>query len=329
MDIGQILEVALSTAIGPQGAAFAIAAIGLNVHFGYTGLLNFGHVGFFLVSAYGAAITVDRGGPLWLGVVVGLVAAAVLAVLLGIPTLRLRADYLAIVTIAIAEILRLVVASRWASPVTGGAVGLKQVAVDFRDVNPIPDGTYGVGGLLFTERVLWVMVVGWALAALATVLVWSLFRSPWGRVMQAIREDEDAARSLGKNVFSFKMQSLVLGGVLGGLAGTVLMFNSISVAPNIYVAERTFFIYVIVILGGAGTILGPVAGTLVFWFLLEFSDGLLAGALDEGWISDSFLDRQDLAAVRFVLVGAGLIALMVFRPQGLFGSRDRLLMEES
>ena len=329
MDVVDSLLIALTVAVGPQAAAYAVGAVGLNIHFGYTGLLNFGHIGFFLVGAYGTAIVVDNGGSLWLGIVVGLLASAGLAVLLGIPTLRLRADYLAIVTIAIAEILRLVVGSRWASGVTGGGTGIKQVAVDFRDANPIPDGTYGIGDFSFTERVLWVMVVGWGLALGATLIVRLLMASPWGRVLQAIREDEDAARSLGKNVFAYKMQSLVLGGVFGGLGGVVLLFNSISVAPNPYVPERTFFIYVIVILGGAGTVFGPVVGSIVFWFLLEFTDSLLSDAIDSGVISSSILDSQDVAAMRFVLVGIGLMCLMVFRPQGLFGDREKLFLEES
>ncbi len=329
MDVWGAFLVALTTALGPQAAAYAVGAIGLNVHFGYTGLLNFGHIGFFLVGAYGTAIWVDNGGSMWVGILVGLLACAVLAVLLGIPTLRLRADYLAIVTIAIAEILRLGVSSTWAAPVTGGGVGIKQVATSFRDINPIPQGTYGWGDFLFTDRVLWVMVVGWGLAALGTLLVYRLVRSPWGRVLTAIREDEDAARSLGKNVFSYKMQSLVLGGVLGGMAGVVLLFNSISVAPNTYIAERTFFVYVIVILGGAGTIVGPVVGSVIFWFLLQFAEGLLSDAVASGTIPNSILDAQDVAGVRFLLVGLGLVLLMVFRPQGMFGDRTKLFLEES
>ena len=100
----------LRVALGPQAAAYAVAAVGLNLHFGHTGLLNFGQVGFFLVGAYGVGVTVDAGGPLWLGMLVGIGLAVLLALLLGLPTLRLRADYLAIVTIAVAECLRLALA---------------------------------------------------------------------------------------------------------------------------------------------------------------------------------------------------------------------------
>src|SRR5687768_12673896 len=115
MDFADVFFRAVRASIGVEAAAYALAAAGLNVHFGYTGLLNFGQVGFMLVGAYGTAITVDQGGPLWLGILVGLGSAVVLALLLGLPTLRLRADYLAIVTIAVAEILRLVVRTQWAA----------------------------------------------------------------------------------------------------------------------------------------------------------------------------------------------------------------------
>jgi ABC-type branched-subunit amino acid transport system permease subunit len=122
-----ILVDALRTATGPTAASYALLAIGLNMHFGYTGLLNFGQAGFMLVGAYGVAITVSTfGGPLWLGVLVGLLGAVLLALLLGVPTLRLRADYLAITTIAAAEILRLLFRSTGAEPITGGVFGLRQ-----------------------------------------------------------------------------------------------------------------------------------------------------------------------------------------------------------
>lgn len=318
---------AVRVGVGAQAAAYAVAAVGLNLHFGYTGLLNFGHVGFFLVGAYGAAITVDAGGSLWLGMGVGILAAVALALVLGLPTLRLRADYLAIVTIAVAEILRLVTRSNAARPLTGGVFGIRSVAGTFYDLNPIPAGTYGVGGLVFSYRSLWVIVAAWVLAGLCTALVWALVRSPWGRVLRAIREDEDAARSLGKNVFLYKLQSLVLGGILGALAGMVLMVNQQSVVPDSYLAVLTFYTYTVLILGGTGTTWGPVVGSVIFWFLTQLAEGVLRQAIQSGAIPESLLGVQDLAALRFALVGLGLMALMTFRPQGIFGRRQELLLD--
>jgi neutral amino acid transport system permease protein len=166
MDFSVILSDALRSGIGPIAAVYALAAIGLNLHFGYTGLLNFGQVGFMLVGGYGLAITVSTyDGPMWLGVLAGVACAIVLALLLGLPTLRLRADYLAITTIAAGETLRLFYRSSWAEPVTGGVFGLQRFAKDFYALNPVEPGTYGVWLVKFSSRDLWVMIVGWTLVA--------------------------------------------------------------------------------------------------------------------------------------------------------------------
>src|ERR671913_1738726 len=138
MDWGTILDNSISQMLRPLTAVFALAAIGLNVHFGYTGLLNFGQVGFMAVGGYGVAISVlEFGVPLWVGMLIGIAAAVALATLLGIPTLRLRADYLAIVTIAVAEILRLAFRSETFNDYTGGSGRVNQFANDFYSVNPL------------------------------------------------------------------------------------------------------------------------------------------------------------------------------------------------
>jgi branched-chain amino acid transport system permease protein len=299
----------------------------LNLHFGHTGLLNFGQVGFLLAGAYGASITVDNGGSFWLGILVGCLAAAVLAILLGIPTLRLRADYLAIVTITVGEILRLVVRSEAAADFTGGVFGIIQVPTDFFDVNPIPDGRFGVGDLAYTQRSLWVMATGWGLAVICTLVVRALMRSPWGRVIRSIREDEDAVRSLGKNVFVYRLQSLAIGGVMGALGGIVLLTIQESVTPDVYVPTVTFFAFTIVILGGAGSTWGPLLGSFIFWTFIELSNGMLREAIDAGVLSESILTPQEVAATRFVLMGLLLAVLMVFRPQGLLGNREEVLLD--
>jgi branched-chain amino acid transport system permease protein len=328
MDIAAVLQDAARASVGVPAAAYALAAIGLNVHYGFTGLLNFGQVGFMAVGAYGTAVTVDNGGSMWLGFAVGLAAAAVFGLLLGLPTLRLRYDYLAIVTIAAAEILRLGIRSPTARPLTGGVFGIQRFAVDFYDLNPIPRGRYGWDRFAFSHRVLWVIVVGWGLVALATLVVWLLTRSPWGRVLRAIREDEDAARSLGKNAFAFKLQSLVIGGMIGALAGMLLAIDTQAVNPDTFQAVVTFFAYTVLILGGPVSMFGPIAGAIVFWFVLQFTAGFLTEAIGAGWISPTLLSQQDVSAVRFALVGLGLMVLVIYRPQGLFGKREEMLVDE-
>ena len=211
MDFGVIFDNTLSALFNAEALYLALAAIGLNVHFGYTGLLNFGQVGFVAIAAYGLGTGVTYFGlPFGVSLLLGLGGAVVLALLLGIPTLRLRADYLAIVTIASSEALRLIARSATLRDFSGGSSGLTGFAQGFYDLNPLPDGRYGVGFVDYDANRAWLLVVGWTLVALSSLLVFLLMRSPWGRVLRAIREDEDAARSLGKNVVGYKMQSLIL-----------------------------------------------------------------------------------------------------------------------
>lgn len=320
---------ALRTALGPTAAAYALLAIGLNVHFGFTGLLNFGQAGFMLVGAYGVAITVSTfGGPLWLGVIVGLLAAVVLALILGIPTLRLRADYLAITTIAAAEILRLLVRSTVAEPVTGGVFGLRQFGDDFFTLNPLPGGRTFFGPLAASPNRAWVMLVGWSLVGLMTLLVWALIRSPWGRVIRSIREDEDAARSLGKNVFSYKMQSLVLGGAIGALGGGLFALSLQTVQPDTFLPQVTFYAFAILILGGTASTFGPVIGAVIFWFLIGSLQSGLRRFSDAGMLPD-FFTAQAVGAVTLTFVGVLIMSLMIFRPQGILGDKKELQLDVS
>jgi branched-chain amino acid transport system permease protein len=319
----------LQAALGYQAIFFVLLAVGLNVHFGYTGLLNFGQVGFALLGAFGLAVSVVKWGlPFWVGILVGLAASVLLAVLLGIPTLRLRADYLAIVTIAAAEILRLVFRSVWATPVTGGTRGLSGFNADFVALAPWDgSGQYAFLGMRWSGAQLWLALVGWLLVLLTSLLVWALMRSPWGRVVKAIREDEDAARSLGKNVYAYKMQALVLGGVIGSLGGTVYALGLGSVNPDQYQNANTFLAYTALILGGAARIWGPVVGGAILMFVVQFADTGLKALISNGIIPESLLSPTDVAQLRFVLIGLGLMALLVFRPQGIFGDRREVMLD--
>lgn len=327
MDLLSILTNALRGAFGPEAAIYALAAVGLNLHFGYTGLLNFGQVGFMLVGAYGTAVPVVAWGlPLGVGVLIGVACAVVLALILGIPTLRLRGDYLAIATIAAAEVLRYLYRSEWAQPLTGGVFGLKQFANGFYALNPYTSDL-DVGPLAFSARNLWVMTVAWSATLLATALIGLLVHSPWGRVLRSVREDEQAARSLGKNVFAYKMQSLVMGGVLGALAGALLGINTQALAPDAFVPIITFYLWTIMILGGASRVIGPVVGSIVFWFLLTFLDSFLRQGIGTGLIPATVLSTSDVGAVRFATVGLALMLLMLFRPAGLLGNREELRLD--
>jgi len=328
MDWANIIDNALRAFIGLDTIIYALAAIGLNVHFGYTGLLNFGQAAFLAVAAYGLAISVSISGlPFGVGIIFGLIGAVVMAVLLGIPTLRLRADYLAIVTIAAAEIFRLIVRSASLRDQTGGSNGLSAFSSGFYDLNPFSKGSYGFGPFVYNERDSWVLLVGWVLIVLASTVVWLLMRSPWGRVIKAVREDEDAVRSLGKNVYSYKMQSLIIGGVLGSLGGFMLALGKGSVQPDLYGTELTFFAYTVLLLGGAARVLGPVIGAALFWVVLSLTDNILNQAISAGYVSTSIMTSNQVGQIRFILVGLALMLLMIFRPQGIFGDRKELALD--
>jgi neutral amino acid transport system permease protein len=330
MNWESIFSVSLESIVGSTTLVYALAAIGLNVHFGYTGLLNFGQSAFVGVGAYGLAITVATFDlPLWLGVIVGLIGAIILALLLGIPTLRLRADYLAIVTIAAAEIIRLTYRATDLREWTGASDGLQAFSGSFYDINPFK-GSSGIdiGGLItFTDRETWVLLVGWTMLILTCLVVWLLMKSPWGRVLKAIREDEDAVRSLGKNVFSYKMQSLVLGGIIGALAGFVFALDRAAVQPDTYGTDLTFFLYTIVILGGAARVFGPVVGSMIFWVLLVFIDSVVSEAINNDAVPSWLITTTQAGSIRFILVGIGLMLLPIFRPQGIFGDKREVMLD--
>ncbi|MCY7401221.1 MAG: branched-chain amino acid ABC transporter permease [Nocardioides sp.] len=341
VDMVQVFRTALNQAFGPNAIVYALAAIGLNIHFGYTGLLNFGQAGFMAVGAYGLAVTVVTfDQPFWLGLVMAVLAPVLLAVVLGLPTLRLRADYLAIATIATAEILRLVFGAVETRDVFGGSNGLNGFAGTFQDANiyrtwdvfttgALAFDDLNLGIMSFGKRDLWSMTVGWIAVALACLVVWALMRSPWGRVLRSIREDEEAVRSLGKNVFAYKMQSLILGGIFGGLAGLFLALKQASVVPSDYSTNMTFLAFTALLIGGAARVAGPVIGAMILWFLIS-GLGSFFGQATSG--SDPLLptwimDNTQASLVRFIITGLGLMLLMIFRPQGIFGDRREIAID--
>lgn len=331
MDFGFILTQTLTQAIAPLAIVYCLAAIGLNVHFGYTGLLNFGQAAFLAVAAYGLAVTVTRFKlPFWLGIVIGLTLTVLLALLLGIPTLRLRADYLAIVTLAAAEIIRLFARSVSFKDTLGGSDGINGFSDSFFSaLNPfLRQQPYSFGPIRFSNGdVLFMFFVGWALIAIASLVVWLAMRSPWGRVIKGIREDEDAVRSLGKNVYAYKMQSLIFGGVLGCLGGFVFALSNASVQPDSYASDLTYFAWTIMILGGAARVGGPILGTVIFWGLLTLVNETLKEATANGVIPSSILRTDQVGQIQFMLMGLGLMFLMIYRPQGILGDKKELALD--
>jgi branched-chain amino acid transport system permease protein len=299
--------------VGVLATTYGVFSLGIQLNVGTTGIVNFGQAGFMAVGSYAMGILVVRSGvSFWIAMLLGVLVAIASALLVGLPSLRLRSDYFAIATLAFSEIVRYA-ADNWDS-LTGGNLGLFGYADSWTAASARIDEWLGRLGIepTFLLPLLVVNVGVFAVLALVTALV---VRSPWGRVLNAIREDEDAARALGKNTFAYKLQSLALSASLAAVAGYMLAINISILSPQSFDPVLTAYGYVIVILGGLGSYLGVAVGSLLFIFVLEATRYL------ELPLSDA-----RVAALRFMIVGAVLMALVVLRPQGLFGKRQELTL---
>ena len=293
---------------------YGLAAIGINVHFGWTGLLNFGHAAFMGIGAYTTVlliphslgregVVISTGLPLPLAIILGLIASALLGLLLGLPTLRLRGDYLAIVTIAAAEIFRLLV--RDFEDLTGGVYGIIQFSDSLQNSRPDFITQFSENYNISSAQ-LWVGLLTWFSIVFVLIILARLKKSPWGRALRAVREDEDAVRALGKNAVLLKLQSFMLGAAIGGLSGIFLVFNYGTVQASTFVPVLTFYVWAALILGGVGSLGGPALGAVIFWVIIAGTDTISRFLFESP-------DGQQLAGVRFVIVGLLIMFCMIFK----------------
>jgi branched-chain amino acid transport system permease protein len=302
---------------------YTILALGVQLQFGFTGLLNFGQVAFMAIGAYTMAIlVVKEGWSMWLAAPLGVAAASVAGLLLGLSSLRLRADYFAIVTIAFSEIVRYVATNE--NALTGGSQGT--IALGKLGEAAQYNGQWErfqarvQAWLDVSSKDVAMLVIVWTVAIIALTLVWLAVRTPWGRVLRAIREDEDAAASLGKNVFAYKLQVLAIGSALGGIAGVFYAWQFSFFSPDDFQPLLTFFAWMIVILGGLGRVWSVPVGSLVFGFLF-------AGTRFLDFAPLSYLDSAERAYLRLIVIGLVIIGLVLLRPQGILGRRDEMVLE--
>ena len=324
-----ILNPAFWTFVGIIAGIYTILSLGLYVQFSLAGLPNFGHVAFMAVAAYTMAIAVVRYSlPMAVAAVLGLVAAVGLGLVLGVPALRLRADYLAIATVAGGEIVRYLAMNL--PGLTGGPLGSigllgpGQIATYNQAWQGLLDrlgGTLAVvlGPGVSRDAVMALLV--WAAAGGLLFLFRGLERSPWGRVLRGIREDETAVTAVGKNVFAFKLQALVLGAMLGALAGLLLAWQIGVFSPDDYQPTLTFYAYLILILGGMNRLWAIPVGAVAFSLLYS-------GTRFLNFFPLSLIDSGSRAFLRLLLVGFLLVLFMAIRPQGLLGNRRELLLEK-
>jgi branched-chain amino acid transport system permease protein len=300
--------------VGVLAGTYTIFTLGLQLNVGFTGIINFGQAGFMAIGAYAMGILVIRAEwSLWAALPVATLIAMAAGVLIGLPSLRLRADYFAIVTIAFAEIVRYVAQN--ARGLTGGNQGLLGFDDQWLDVSDTILGWLPES--MQEQFLLPLLIVVWVSVALLTLLLMLLQRSPWGRVLRAIREDEDAARALGKNVLAYKLQSIALAAALGAIAGYFLALNLSFLSPESFEPQFTFIGFTILILGGLASYVGVALGSLIIWTLLEATRFI-----------DLPLAAEKVAALRFVIVGVALILLVAFRPQGILGRREEMVLRD-
>lgn len=284
---------------------YTLICLGLNLQWGFTGLFNIGVAAFYAVGAYTSALLTappapgHLGGfnlPVPLGMLGAMVVAGLLAYVVGRPTLRLRDDYLAIATIGIAETLRLVLKNEaW---LTNGVQGLRDIPRPWHEV---------FSGSSYDRFYLVVVVVAIVVVYLASQ---RLVRSPWGRVLRAIREDEEVASSLGKDPYRFKMQALVLGAMLMGLGGSFYAHYVGFISPETFnPLMGTFIVWVMLMAGGSGNNRGAMVGAYMIWGLWSLSD----------LVTDLLPPPLDTRAsyIRVILIALVLQGILLKRPQGL------------
>ena len=296
--------------VGVVSGIYGIFTLGLQLNVGFTGLINLGQVGFMSVGAYAMGLlVVDAGWPLALAFPAAILISIATGVLVGLPTLRLRADYFGIVTIAFSEIVRYVFQN---AAFAGGNQGILGYDADWRVFQAWASGRLAAIGLGEVAQ-LPLLVAVWASLLLCLAALMALQSSPWGRVLKAIREDEDAAAALGKNVFAFKLQSLGLAAALATVAGFFLAMNVTYLYPSEFDPSFTFFGYAVLILGGFASYGGVVVGAVL---LCALTEGLRFLELP--------LSSGQSGSLRFIIVGLILIGLSMFRPQGLFGGKAEM-----
>ncbi len=288
-----------------------ILTMGLNLQWGFTGLFNAGVAGFYAIGGYTHAILTaapnpqlmgNYGLPWLVGIIAAMLVTALAATLIGLITIRLRGDYLAIATFGIGIMIQLV--SLNLEPWTGGSQGITRIPKPFGAWFDTPLG-YNLFYLVFMVAV--VALVYWALERILS--------SPWGRVLRAIREDETAASSLGKSPLSYRLQSFVLGSTLMGLAGALYVTFIGFVSPFDFLPILTFQVWAMLIVGGSGNNRGAMIGALVVWGIWAAS-----GVAVSKWVPPSHAAQG--AAIQVILIGLTLVLMLLYKPRGLIGERS-------
>jgi branched-chain amino acid transport system permease protein len=298
--------------VGILAAIYAIFALGLQVNIGYTGIYNFGQVGFMAIAAYTMATLVVKAHlSFWLALPIASGVAILFGISLGVLGLRLKSHYFAIATISFAEITRYVIQDL---RITGGTLGVLGFATAWMSLSTRMGKWLGLGPSYYLVPLL---IVSWAVLLLSVVSVRVLLHTPWGRVLRGIREDEDAVRALGKNTLVFKVQSLALAAFLASISGYLLALDLNYLSPDAFTSDITFIAYTMLVVAGLGSLFGIIVGALFIEIILEGTR----------FINLPLSDTK-VASLRFMIVGLVLIVGVALRPQGFFGKREEMVIGE-
>lgn len=329
--LGGVLTPAYFVFLVALGGMYALLSLGLNAQWGFTGLINFSVAAFFGIGAYGTALMTGGNSPIaggfnpLVGLFVALIVTAVIAVLIGIPTLSLRDDYLAIASLGLAEVVRLVALNQ--DPWTNGSAGVRGIPPFFEGwpvLDGLPTALPGFrielvpGSPLFLEAPFYTAMLN--LVVVGTFIGVTYFalrrahRAPWGRLLRTIRADEDLAKALGKNTYWYKMQAFVLGCLVMALAGVFYAHLNRYVDPGALDPITTFYVWVAVMLGGSGSNRGALLGGFVIVAIREGTRAIDFGALP-----------LDAAPLRLLVIGLLIILVMRFRPEGILPPQRELI----
>ncbi len=283
---------------------WGILSLSLNFQYGLTGLVNLGHVGFFMLGAYVSTIVVVLGDlPSGVGMVAGIAAAALYGMLISLPTANLQQDYWAISTLAAAEIIRLIFLNTpLGGPYVGEAFGVSGIPRPLRE--------------LFTNEgynLFYMVLVLTCLTGSYLLVTW-LARMPFGRTLKAMREGDEVPLALGKRVSSFRVRAMAVGGALGGFAGALFAHYNAYIAPEYFLPLETFIVWAMVIVGGAGNFLGAIVGTFIIQAIYNstrFLTSLVA------------IEASVLGPLRMIFIGVLVILVIIYMPHGLLPERRR------
>lgn len=282
---------------------YGLMSLSLSLQYGQTGLVNLGQIGFFMVGAYASSVvTTLLGWPIIVGFVVAIVAGAAFGVLMALPIGDLRQDYWAIVTLAAAELARVVfLNTTFGSPYVGASYGVTGIPSPLRGY--FTSATYGY---------FYLGLVAVCLLVAYLVVVW-VSRSPFGRVLKAIRAGDEVAMALGKDVRRARIWSMAIGGAIAGAGGSLFAHFIGFIDPTYFLPLETFLVWAMVILGGSGNHLGALAGTLIIEILYNATRFLGFGSEYASLV----------ASLRMVLIGVLIIVVILYLPRGLVPERRR------